>query len=1387
MRFNNFLTIFLCFAFVSAVAYSQGAQITRAINFKLVPQNAGEFVADASGMETTGSSENAQAELDAIQAPTVGMIPMKNAAGFTDSSIEETTDMITVGKDMTVQDVTASRDSVCLGEDVCVGNHGGRLSVENQISGVTALPVGRAFSTAGTAETLNVPRLTAQQSGVFQPLFAETRTISGTQSIDYVFDQQVTAFNQWNIVRCTGGLLTFDIFVARDATQDSTLTDAQLIALPREDKIQIHNGLVDYERREGTGNPDYFDCSNRNGEGGNAANDRMYYKTDVEFGVGRKLIISGYSPDESTVTIFGGVPPGDVEFAAYLETAFQSLSLDTILVNDDASAAGNRTLSAAEVDSRIAAGVGSPTAANVSVSDDNLTGVVTGSGNVQVALDRLDNTGIGAAPRTFTGSFFPSYGALGNQGTWYGGRQTVHLVGARGQANGNYTFELPDPTELGLMFDDMVTRGIGEVYTLTVEYQGGSSSSIVRNSMTIRAPSVSVGFNRNEIPVTIAQGSAVSFRIERIGGIIQSWERLGITQSSDPVATLGEVVLQTTGWNNADNSFLPQGGMVLKGYAFPVIGSNPNDGTLRQGFLDSGVSDRVIYDGDYVVWTAESFTAWTNGDDWFVLNRDSLQRLSREQSNFLSQTGEFDNTVEVAPVNALGSEGVVWISENPLATAPFLTPSTDPSNPRVGDDYRYIGGRENRDGSGLNFQFSQNRFNSYLTVGVTPSFITAHGADNIRVRIRDQETRTILDDFSLADDFTFRDDSDFTNATYRHYTRSSTVNYPFLATIEVVLTQVQEHFRLNPNTVDVTQNVSNIQELQLSSDIQDKLNRALPPPNTDFSSIEERISPYKNVTISTPASDALFLSGSPGGAFPSDLSSFSQVSADNPRFTTSNTVLFVAVPEPGAFTLRNNNTDAIVALDNSEADVSVIESITRDGTTFFVYHVVNIISGNRYEVERTQTSQVVAWPDDINNLQGDISRIDAELKHALINLDDAVVQVFENEVGVTEQTDATVVATDYNKTLAGSSNTTQTVFYEPTPNAISGGLLNSKPFSDLIGDQVDRKLVYLPTGTTYTNQAYLIAFDGTTGRDLIRYENGVFNARVRVPASPAGSSTETIYPAPPTQVSGNGIWITVPALTFQNGRPVPEADEVFFTRNIPTSPTTLNIQYRGHANGNVFGSSSTTLAGVGGSSDALTTFLLDDGGEQAIVEVLYRASQRDIRVSVTETVRTGLPTINDIQVILSWDETRIIPATNASTRNVPIENEHSGGQVFAIKPSASDTLILVGDRTEIDTGFAYTTLFGAGRTGHLILVTDSGAFFNYEDFDPISTTVASLQNHETLPQFGLFTTEYTEETTLDIDVSLEVPTLNISNIPTTATGLSSGDIWNNGGVLNIVP
>lgn len=1030
---------------------------------------------------------------------------------------------------------------------------------------------------------------------------------------------------------------------------------------------------------------------------------------------------------------------------------------------------------------------GSPDAANVNVSNANLTGILNQSGNVQEALDRIDNTGIGAQPRQITGSFAATYfEGSQNTDTWYGGRQTVHIRVAP-TSNGQYTFTMPDSGDMTSLFNDLASRGLGEVYTLTIEYAGGSTGFVNRNRLTISNASVSNGFPQGTFPTVLAQGQSATFRIERVGSTTGQWERLGIQQAVNPAPTFGEFVFQNTAWNNADSSFLPPASSVLKGYAFPVIGSNPNDGTLRQGLLDSGVSDRVIYDGDYVVWTADSFTSWTNGNDWFVLPRNQLELLTREQANFLAQITELDSRVDVAPVQMLTNDALSWISENPLAAAPFLTPSTDPNNPRSGDDYAYIGGRENRNAQ-QQFQFSQNRFNSYLTVGITPGFITGHPESDIYVRIYDVD-RNLIDNFNLANDFTFRDDSDFTNSTVRHYTRSTSVNYPFLATIEVWLTRSAEHFRINPETVDVTQNIpdNSFPETKLDQSVREKLNRAIPPQGVTYESIEDRLSPYARVTTRTPATDARYYSDDGSGAYPSDLSDFSRVPANNPIFESTNIVLFVAAPEPGNFVLRNLTSSSEAALDQSTANVDVIESLTNSGITYFVYRVTSISIGDRFEVLRIDSQQVVAWQNSIDELSGDVERIDAELKHAALNLPDEVIQVLENDVSVTEESTPAIKPSEYNKQLGGASSTTQTVFYEPSPVSPGAGTKQSQPLSALSGDQVRRKLLYVPESQPANQQSYITAFDGATGRDLISYIEGEYLVNVRVPAQPSSTTTNTIYPAPATRISGPGIWHNVPALTFVNGVPVPEADELFFTRSIPASSTTLNIQYRGHANGNVFGTSSTTLAGVGGGSDVFTTFTLNDGSEQAFVEVRWYASRREIRVSVTERVSSGLPTINDIEVILSYDETITIPATPGTTRQVAIESIHNGFQVFAFKPASNGNLIVVGDQSEIDTNRTYETWFGAALGGHISIADQNAVFLNFEDFDPISATVTDLENHATLPQFGLFTTEYSRETDLNIGVTIKPSGLNVNDLPTSSTGLQSGDVWFNGTSLQFVP
>ncbi len=512
--------------------------------------------------------------------------------------------------------------------------------------------------------------------------------------------------------------------------------------------------------------------------------------------------------------------------------------------------------------------------------------------------------------------------------------------------------------------------------------------------------------------------------------------------------------------------------------------------------------------------------------------------------------------------------------------------------------------------------------------------------------------------------------------------------------------------------------------------------------DASIESLIPRVSPYENIDRTAPDVFARFLNSTGVDNYPSTVESMTSVSPENPRFTINNVAMYVAVRPQGDKALNNITASTSIILADSTPNVELGESITgADGFVYFIYRVTSLTSGNVFEVDTLSQEQVVAWQNSIDNLQGDVQRIDAELEHALLNLSDDVVQVFENDVTVTEENTPNVVASDYNKSLSGTN--IQTIYPEANPNVFDGSELKSEAINvNIANDRYRNKLIYLPRTEVYTNKVYLNANDGTTTTDLIEYANGVFFAKVFVPAIPAGTRIVTIYPGIQNHISGPGIWNTLTTIPVQ-------ATEVFFVNDVPATNTGVTIQYRGHANGNIFGASSIVLP----ANQPSVSFILDDGSETATVEVLRRNGQ--IRVSVTERVNTGLPTINDVQVILSYQSVIVVPETPATVRNVAIENVSADlDNVFAIKPSAAGNLIIVGTRTEIDTGYLYTTLFAANESGTLNITTDNSIFFDYEDIDIITSTIVSLENHSILPQYGLFTTQYTHDTILDFSVQL---------------------------------
>lgn len=451
-------------------------------------------------------------------------------------------------------------------------------------------------------------------------------------------------------------------------------------------------------------------------------------------------------------------------------------------------------------------------AANVTNNTANQNGLLLSADNQQEVNDRLDATGTGAGIVEFTGSFDCT---TLNQNIWYGGIQTVHMQGASSLNNSRNTFTIPDPTELGLIFDDMVTRGVGQTYTLQISYIGGPSNQISRNALTIQAPAVSALFNPDEIPTTLARGSSVTLRISRVGGQIGTWEIVGTGGVAASGNVLNDIELQRTTWLNRNAAALPGIGQVQRGFAFRAAGSSPNDGTIRS---DLSISiDRVLFDDDWVVWNADSFTTWADAENWFVLPANDVRRISATERNFLAHTSETD---------------VPERGDSPI----------------TGDDPRFLllDSPDDYDAADLNTNGQHPEFRQNTTAGNQYIAVRLNGTNAtltetlpllwIVVTETDGSFNRIL---NLDTDFTFR--GDFGGES--DYVSDETITYEAGQVIGVYQYSDVPSFAIS--NYDATPNIPNLSivEGQLSTDVQTKLNRQTGGDQRD----EQRISALESL------------------------------------------------------------------------------------------------------------------------------------------------------------------------------------------------------------------------------------------------------------------------------------------------------------------------------------------------------------------------------------------------------------------------------------------------------------------------------------------------------------------------------------------------------------
>lgn len=299
----------------------------------------------------------------------------------------------------------------------------------------------------------------------------------------------------------------------------------------------------------------------------------------------------------------------------------------------------------------------------------NQTGLIQSAANVQLALDRVDATGLGAPIFAFTGNYSAQNS---NISEWFNGQASRHLQGAAGQANGLRTFTLPGETVLGTIFDQLSTSGLPELYRLTISYLGGVAGASVTENRLLVSPRLSPAPQIDgRTSVTLAHGDQVTLEISRTASVISDYNVVseGRLAGSPAGDTLDDIQLQSQTWDASAAGALPTG--VLQGYAYKVINA-PADGSGRFG--------EVLYTDDWVVWSAASFTQWSDTDNWFVIAAGDVRRLTLQGQQFLEDVGTRTRTVRGVPLAGSAQDINHWfrIYDTPADySAADLNASTD--------------------------------------------------------------------------------------------------------------------------------------------------------------------------------------------------------------------------------------------------------------------------------------------------------------------------------------------------------------------------------------------------------------------------------------------------------------------------------------------------------------------------------------------------------------------------------------------------------------------------------------------------------------------------------------------------------------------------------------
>lgn len=273
--------------------------------------------------------------------------------------------------------------------------------------------------------------------------------------------------------------------------------------------------------------------------------------------------------------------------------------------------------------------IGAPYAqsSEVGLEGNTHTGILEGSNTVLTALRRVDAVIRGVVTRITENNY---QAQTSNINEWFNNNAspTIRIIAS---ANGGRTFTLPGDTALTAVFDALTTMGLSVPFRIRIEYDGGTSFNNLQNSLTISPRSGSSQTIVDNTNIRLSKGQGVTFEISRDSGTISNYMIIardtflgGTTGNVDGAITLIEPSQSV--WDASPTGTLPTSGVVT-GNAYKIINA-PADQSGRFG--------KTMRNGDWVVWTAETFTQWNDTDNWLVMTQGDIYEFTQTQINFLN-------------------------------------------------------------------------------------------------------------------------------------------------------------------------------------------------------------------------------------------------------------------------------------------------------------------------------------------------------------------------------------------------------------------------------------------------------------------------------------------------------------------------------------------------------------------------------------------------------------------------------------------------------------------------------------------------------------------------------------------------------------------------------